>query len=50
MIISCFEVAEDDSLQKVIVFVRKKRAKKTVHAIAEVKPEVVDQKVIFFNK
>ncbi|KAH6785218.1 hypothetical protein C2S51_037673 [Perilla frutescens var. frutescens] len=36
---------EDDSVQKVCVFVRKKRAKKTVQPIVEVvKPEIVDQK------
>ncbi|KAH6837391.1 DNA glycosylase superfamily protein [Perilla frutescens var. hirtella] len=36
---------EDDSVQKVRVFVRKKRAKKTVQPIVEVvKPEIVDQK------
>ncbi|KAH6780964.1 DNA glycosylase superfamily protein [Perilla frutescens var. hirtella] len=36
---------EDDSVQKVHVFVRKKRAKKTVQPIVEVvKPEIVDQK------
>ncbi|KAI3457668.1 hypothetical protein Pfo_014331 [Paulownia fortunei] len=39
------ESANDDSVQKVRVFVRKKRAKKTVQTtVEEVKPEILDQK------
>lgn len=48
MTISGSEVANDDfdSVQKVRVFVRKKRAKKTVQTTVEVvKPEILDQKV-----
>lgn len=46
MIISCFEAAVDDSPQKVRVFVRKKRAKKSVEAMVEAaKPQNLDQKV-----